>query len=472
MPSSKSSAGRLHNNMGISVLFIIVTIHLAERQVFGAYTFDHDVSRVIGIGPPKRWLVFMESRIQRCVGFHQLSAKHGKDFVGVFRCLSIHQRPPKRCFYSYNVFHYYLITSHDMLQFNLFKTVIPHENCQKQTTIDVHILVHNSFHITFTVSSFAMPHLYRAQCNKDDSIFVVSFGIHSEEICGTRYPWRIYIPVNQAEVRIRRKDHNSFANIIGEVEVMDRQFIIRLRGSHVEDLISWRYFKVFKYSITAEMLFRIRLSVITGSKVIIYDGPRLQMPQLSPYENVFNRSHYISSTFQVVIVYVSINDNFISDVKYYNDVYFIPRKLIAPAQIILVNNSGCGNTSILSWMCTFNIISLERAQTNVEIMWLYISGPFANTHMSAGVAVYNVVNNTAHLVVHLFYNYNVDLRHKPISITGSENELYISVYAYSPYTLMSLMFIARDNPCIGIFIGKTVRPSLATIPQFTKTEYI
>ena len=411
--------------MGISVLFIIVTIHLAERQVLGAYTFDRDVSRVIGIGPPKRWLVFMELRIQRCVGFHQLSAKHGKDFIGVFRCLSIHQRPPKRCYYSYNVFHYYLIISHDMLQLNFFKTVIPHENCQKQTTVDVHILVHNSFHINFTVSSFAMPHLYKAQCNKDDSIFDVSFGIHSEEICGTRYPWRIYIPVNQAEVRIRRKDHNSFANIIGEVEVMDRQFIIRLRGSQVEDLISWRYFEVFKYSISAEMLFRVRLTTKTGSKSIIYDGPRLQMPQLSPYENGFNRSHYVSSTFQVVIAHASIDENFTSEVMHYTNVYSIPTKLFAPEQILLTNNSGCGNNSILSWMCTFNIILLKRAQTTVEIKGLYIGGTFANTRMSAGVAIFNVINNTAHLVVHLFYNYNQASDQIPLSVTGSENELYI-----------------------------------------------
>ena len=229
MQSSKSSDVWLHKNMGIFVLFTLVTIHLTERQAFGAYTFDRDVSRVIGIGPPKRWLVFMELRIQRCVGFYQLSAIQENKLIGVFRCLSILQRPPKRCYYSRNSSYYYLTISDDMLQFKYFETAIPHENCQKKTTVDVHILVHNSFHINFTVTSFATPHLYRAQCYKDDSIFIVSFGIQSIEICGTRYPWRIYIPVNQAGVRIRGMSDNSFANIIGEVEVMDRQFILNYR---------------------------------------------------------------------------------------------------------------------------------------------------------------------------------------------------------------------------------------------------
>ena len=54
-----------------------------------------------------------------------------------------------------------------------------------------------------------------------------------------------------------------------------------------------------------EMLYRIRFSVIyTRSRMIIYDGARVQMPQLSLYENNFSQSYYVSSTFQIVIVYM------------------------------------------------------------------------------------------------------------------------------------------------------------------------
>ena len=461
--------------MRIFVLFAVVTIHLAVRQVLGAYPFERDVSRITGLHPPKKWLVFMETRIQRCVRFNQLSAKYERDLISLFRCLSTHYKRPNRCYYFRTKHDRYSIISLGMLQFKQLGSA-GLQNCQYMTKTNVHLVVHNLFHINFTVASFAKPiyhrRVYSGRCYSDDAKLIVYFNIHFEEICGTRYPWSIYIPFNQARVRIRVTGNIPFESIIGEMEVMDRQFILRLRGSHIEDIISMRHFHVQKKFITVEMLFQIHLSTKTGPKVIIYDGPRLHMPKLSPYENLFNKSHYVSSTFQVVVVYVFSDDNFISELKYNKDDNFIPRKLFPPKQIILSNNSGCGNVSILSWMCTFHIISLRETQASVQIMQLDIAGPYADTHMSAGVAIYNVINNTAYLVVHLFYNYNLEHTQTPLSVTGSTNELYISVYAYSPYTLLSLKFIAQINPCIGIFIGKNVRPSLVEVPHYIEKGYI
>ena len=463
--------------MEIFIIFTMVTIHLAERQVLGAYPFNHDILRATGISPPKRWLIFMEYRIQRCMGFYQSSANRGKDLISVFQCLIIHQKRPKRCYYSRTRFNYYLIISDDMLQFKNNRRVVAQQNCQETAVKDIHVYVHNLFHINFTVTSLAnspvhFGNVYRGQCDTYDEIFTVSFNKHSEEICGTRYPWSIYIPFNEAEARIRGTGSIPFEIIMGEVEVMDRQFISRLQGSHIEDLISWGHFKVQKYFITVEMLFRIRLFAISGSRVVIYDGPRPLMPKLSPYENIFDQSHYVSSTFQVVVVYAFVDENFTSEVKYNTDDYVKPRKLMSFNLVLLRNNSGCGNLSILSWMCTFNIISSRETQASVKIIQLDFSGPFADTHMSGGVAIYNVINNRANLVVHLSHNYDLDDGQIPLSITGSENELYISVYAYSPYTLLSLKFIVRTSHCIGIFTGEKVRPSLATIPYFIEEVYI
>ena len=89
--------------------------------------------------------------------------------------------------------------------------------------------------------------------------------------------------------------------------------------------------------------------------------------------------------------------------------------------VLLRNNSGCGNLNILSWMCTFNIISSRETQASVKIIQLDFAGPFADTHMPGGVAIYNVINNTANLVVHLFHNYDLEYGQIPLSITGSEN---------------------------------------------------
>ena len=175
-----------------------------------------------------------------------------------------------------------------MLQFKNNRRVVGQQNCRETAVKDIHVSVHNLFHINFTITSLAKSrryfgNVYRGQCDTYDEIFTVSFNKHSEEMYGTRYPWSIYIPFNQTEARIRDTGNIPFEIIMGEVEVMDRQFISRLQGSHIEDLISWGG---AKYFITVEMLFRIRLFAMSGSRVVIYDGLRPLMPKLSPYETI------------------------------------------------------------------------------------------------------------------------------------------------------------------------------------------
>ena len=461
--------------MGIFSLIVIWVIHLSQRQVLGAYPFEHDVTRVTGIGPPKLWLVFMETRIHLCIGFNQLSAKHGQNLMSVFGCLSTGPKRLTRCYHS-SKGDFSLIIHDNALLFRDYSRVIPYVNCRTKTEVNIiHILVHKTFHINFAVTTIAKPfhhtQAYRGLCYMHSSKFVVSFNNHSVEVCGTEYRRSIYIPSYQMDVSLHGYYQIHLANVIGEIELMDHQFVLSIQASHTTDLISWAYFKVQKYFINVEMLYRIRISAITGSRIIIYDGPRVQMPKLSPYENNFNQSYYVSSTFQIVLVYIFIDENFSSQIQYNKDV-FTPRKLIPPKQVILKNNTGCGYLSILSWMCTFNIISSRETRASAEIITLDFAGPFVDIHISAGVAIYNVINNTANLVVHLFYNYDLEYRQIPLSVTGSGNELYISVYAYSPYALLSLKFFAQYNPCISIFIGKHVRPSLASIPHFIEKEYI
>ena len=133
---------------------------------------------------------------------------------------------------------------------------------------------------------------------------------------------------------------------------------------------------------------------------------------------------------------------------------------------------GCGCFRIPSWMYTFNIISSQETHASLKIIQLDFAGPFADIHISAAVAVNNVINNTTGLVVHLFYNYDLEYEQIPQSVTVSGNELYISVYAYSSYSLLSLKLKAQSYSCICIFIGRNVRPSLASIPHFIEKEYI
>ena len=53
-----------------------------------------------------------------------------------------------------------------------------------------------------------------------------------------------------------------------------------------------------------------------------------------------------------------------------------------------------------------------------------------------------------------------------LSYIGTEYQIIVSIYAYSPFTLLSCAFVAESSPCVGRYIGKHLRPSIVS------TKYI
>ena len=450
--------------MGIYVLLTVMLILLVHRQVLGAYPLESDVSIMTGVEPPKKWLVFLEAHILRCMKLRQQPpARSEKDLLSIFRCLGIILERPVRCYFSEVGLYHWFISP------NILGLKAPNRrdtDCQKKTGLNLYIFVHQMFHINLTLTNFFLDsvpggEIYRRNCNCISPTFVVSFNNHSDVYCRTRYPGSILINSNRTEVGFSIDIWSTSTHIIGVVEVMDRYFVQSPLGLHTQDLITWGDFNVRIYSIKVDMLYQIEISLALGSHVIIHDGPSLQMPQLSPYEPISNQSRYISSTFQVTVVTTFRSRNISSQVRYQGATYSPGRKLIPTEHISIKNNSGCGNSSARSWMCTFKIISPGGTQASVEMIRFSMTGAYAYTYLSAGLALYNVINNASNLIVHLFYG-AVGLDQRSLSFTASENILYMSVYAYFPYTLLSLTFIAQANDCIGKFIGKLLRPPIPT----------
>ena len=67
-------------------------------------------------------------------------------------------------------------------------------------------------------------------------------------------------------------------------------------------------------------------------------------------------------------------------------------------------------------MCTFNIIAPIGTYARLRVVSLAFIGPYANMLESAGVAIYNVVNNTSVLVAHLSY-----IVSENVTFTATEN---------------------------------------------------
>ena len=450
-------------NMGIYVLFTVLFIRSVHRHVLGAYPLESDVSRMTGVEPPKKWLVFLEAHILRCMKLRQQPpARSRKDLLSVFHCLGITQKWSVRCYFSAIGLYRWLISPNILRLKAPTYTMFGHATCQNLRGLDVQIFIHNMFYINFTLTNFFLDSFHpggrrsrRNYCHKTPKL-VISFNNRSDVFCATRYPKSILINSDRMKVAFSIDLLSTFTHIIGVVEVMDRYFVQSPLGLHTQDLITWGDFNVRIYRISVEMLYQMELSVSAGSHVIIHDGPSLQMPQL----RTSNQSRYISSTFQVIVVAIFRDRNISSQVSYQADSYFPAMKSTPQEEIFLKNNSGCGNSSARFWMCTFKIISSQGTQVSVEMIQLDIAGPYAYMYLSAGVAVYNVINNTTNLVIHVFYN--LALNQRPLAITGSENTLYLSAYAYFPYTLLSLKFVVKTNHCIGKFIRNLPRSSITT----------
>ena len=92
-------------------------------------------------------------------------------------------------------------------------------------------------------------------------------------------------------------------------------------------------------------------------------------------------------------------------------------------EIILKNNTGCGSTMEISWMCTFLIITPYTTHAQVHISMLNISGAFADVHAFVGIAIYNVMNNKTSLVGHWCRDGEPHVNKKNLTFTGSENQL-------------------------------------------------
>ena len=120
----------------------------------------------------------------------------------------------------------------------------------------------------------------------------------------------IYLLIKyQTDVRL----HGSYQNHLAftmEIDLMDQHFVLRIQASHAANLIFQCPKTLKSLNVIQNTPFRY-----DRSRIVIYDGPRFQMPQLSPYKNNFNLSYYVSSAFQIVLVHIFIDENFLSQIK-------------------------------------------------------------------------------------------------------------------------------------------------------------
>ena len=259
---------------------------------------------------------------------------------------------------------------------------------------------------------------------------------------------------------------NSFGSHVHleiSVDIIEQDFFQTQPQSYASIVTAWNTYKIQMIRISVDFLHRISISRTSDFDTlssVIYDGPNSMVAYLNTYQNTKDRIHYISSTHQVYIVCVHIPN--ISTFRFNYTKYGYPAaRALRPNELItLSNNTGCGYNSPSVWVCTFNISSKHREHAVLRLISFDITGPFTNMPTSAGIAIYNVINNNAVLVYH-WYN----SKEGNVAITSTENQLIFSVYAYSRIANVSCRLSTGASNCVGIILQRHLKTSIVQITE-------
>ena len=449
------------------------------------YRLESEIVGLVEMEPPKKWLVFIETRIWRCMRHTVRTHRHSGDPLNFFRCITFIPNLKVSCV-VYNR-RQYLGTEGNKVNLIVSPSEI-HEhypNCLQKKSgskeLKSSIFIHKLFDINLTIANFyhdggRQMQPVHGNCQYFLTKFSVNYKNVTDVFCGKRFPWSIYTNSFEAALMLSPVLLLEYTNIVVKVSLLDKQFIncycaIHSTGQHLD----WGVYSVNTYHIRAEMLYSLHISfesmVKQGSNITIYNGPDPLMSRLVPYKIASGKIFYRTSTFQAFVIVVSAKKTASIRLIYNVDQtqVFNSTLLTLNRQIDIKNNSGCGNMDISSWMCTLRIVSPINSYASLQILNPRFTGSFDNMHISIGIVVYNVLKNKTNLVAHFYTNKAV--LQKNITIISTENRLFVTLFAYSPFTLLSCEIIAKSSPCMGLFIGWYIRPSIAMMP-YTVTEAI
>ena len=447
----------IFSGMELSVCLVMLwTLHLVH-QIHAAYPLERDLSQIAGVQSTKRWLVFIETRIWRCMRMVNPISQPHHDLLDFKRCFVVTKQTQQRCYRS---FENHLTISGNRFHYRFTALSEYYPTCLPICPTTLLVLVHKMFNVNLTwvdftvLDSVASP-LQPFNCQPMNLKITITFNYCSYVCCGSKYPWSTFVDSNSVFVELPHCIQGKY-DVMAEVGIMDRQHLPGWCGPDVRGLVIWDNFETQTYQISVEMLYQIFITLIASSHqlqtIVIYYGPNPNMPKLLPSKQFPQKAHYTPSTFQALIFVLSQRN---SSIKVIYDSHSDREPLkFTPTQMLYVrNNTGCGNNNDKSWMCILDIVAPRDTYARLKIADLSVTGSYASLWESAGIVIYNVINNTIVLVAHLATSMD-----KYMTVTGTERQLLVSLYGYSPFAILSVTLMAETSFCVGQFILEYKQP--------------
>ena len=440
----------------------------------GSYMVGRDVRKITGVEPPKRWLVFMEAELRRCT--NMVFCSINGDIIALLVCFSNPRKHKVRCYGHFAIHsNLFMTASEYIIHPNSIHIIIgnhreftdPRCEQKKNQGTRINMYVHKLFAMNLTISQFTtihrnQEHPLQGKCPGPIPSIKITYDGGSDVYCGQKYPWIIYSHSGMATVnlflaRLSVASLLSYIRAKISINMIDTDFVRTQPQSYASIVIAWGTYKIQMIRISVEFLYRIFISVKSDFDIpsnVIYDGPNDMLEYLSAYNNTQDGFNYISSTHQIYVMYALSTNSSLFSLNYTTHGYPAAPILSPNDLITLINNTGCGYNDPRAWMCTFKISASHHGHAVLHVTSFDITGPFGNLPTSAGIAVYNVINNTAILVHHLYKRTEGNL-----VITSTENQLFVAVYAYSVLANVSCRLATGASNCVGIFLQRHLKAS-------------
>ena len=442
--------------------FTVVLFLSIGRHVIGVYPFERDVARLTDTELPKRWLIFMENRARKC-----MPHSYTNDIVQYLQCLATNYRVKLRChkwvtkrISSNNV---EMFTSKSRIMFRV-ELGGKYANCVKERTMASKIYVHKLFPMNITFQSFYFTLRDRIPPFEDNCAgipvpIVLTLNGTSYEYCGKRFPWSMHSGNNMASITIPNRNLGHYLTsyfvifVSVDISVTDHYQVTVNSSPNLGDPTVWGDPRVHTYHVSVAMLHRIRVAVPSelpeGSGIIVYDGPNAQVPQVSYVSSPQFINMYLSSTFQIFVLYVYQKEA--SYKLQYNADDNTPAVLLKPDDNLIINNNiSFTGAPVEAYMRIFHISTSLNAHPRVKIRALKVTGPFRGMFASAGVAIYNIKNGISLLIAH--WCDTLSSKERNLTITGSQNTLVIAVYSYPQFTFLFVSAEIDLDICSSVFV--------------------
>ena len=413
------------------------------------FPLEQDVAEMTGVSLSKSWMVFMEKRVQTCV----LGLSRHR-MIGLLKCLAP-KSATQLCFYKRNHFikgrkkFSYCVLA--LMEPNILKVYSLFEYYRSIT-----IKVHKMFDINITVSLFRYVHQDIRRENRLSDVYMeIILNGSKHQYRGTRYPWSFihtHHSLSIRFVRFRYHEVNLEYSILKRGVFREYSQLSLFAFSYILE----RYWMNYVH-IRVDRRTRVALKLLPclPCKIITYDGPNELLPTiLRISKGMVKTKELIASTFQVFVVVIQVGKTSAMGLTYkpvYHSKSFNYTKGTYK-DIAFDNNTNCGGRCTLVRSCVYEIRSLNPLNFQLSIRNLFFNGIYRGSEF-AGFLLLADDGESTEAICEFYDIFAVDPYELNITVTGTH--LYVVIYSYSVYGLLSVDVFISATECVGYFLDRS-----------------